>query len=187
MFVVVGLGNPGEQYAATRHNVGFMAVDEVNRRHGGSFKKGKGAYFISKISLSGNPVLLVKPTTYMNLSGQAVRHVVDYFQVDDFTRLLIVLDDFHLPFGKIRVRPSGSAAGQKGLLSIFQHLGTQTIPRVRIGIGSEFERATDFVLSPFSRQEQKDLPGVIDRAADAVQAFVLEGVDKTMSVYNGSD
>ena len=187
MFVVVGLGNPGEQYASTRHNVGFMAVDELNRRHQGSFKKGKGAYFISKLFLEGTSVLLVKPTTFMNLSGQAIRHVVDYYQIDDYAKLLIVMDDFHIPFGTLRLKPAGSAAGQKGLLSTFQHLGTQTIPRLRIGIGAQFQHASDFVLSPFSRKEQQILPEVIDTAADAIASYVLKGIDQTMAAFNGNN
>lgn len=184
MFAIIGLGNPGKEYEQTRHNVGFMVVDRLNERFRGSFKKSKSLYFSSKISLKNIPVLLVKPITYMNLSGQAVRRLVDYFKIEDLSKLLIVSDDFNLPLGTIRLRPSGSAGGQKGLQSIIQVLQTNEIARLRIGIGSPFRDATSHVLSPFSRSEQKALPELIDWAADGVESFILSGIDIAMSIYN---
>lgn len=184
MFAIIGLGNPGKEYEQTRHNVGFMVVDRLNERFQGSFKKSKSLYFSSKISIKNLPVLLVKPVTYMNLSGQAVRHILDFFKIEDISKLLVVLDDFNLPLGTIRLKPSGSAGGQKGLQSIIRVLQTNEIARLRIGIGTEFSDATSHVLSPFSRSEQKALPEIIDWAADSVESFILNGIDKTMSFYN---
>lgn len=184
MFAVIGLGNPGEEYRHSRHNIGFMAVDRLNDRFRGDFKKSKGLYLLSKIVISGLPVLVAKPLTYMNLSGQAVRHLLDYFKISDFSRVLIVLDDFNLPFGTLRLKPSGTAGGQKGLLSILRTFNTQEIPRLRIGIGGAFENASSYVLSPFSRNEQRMLPKLLDGAADAIESFVVQGIDKTMSFYN---
>jgi PTH1 family peptidyl-tRNA hydrolase len=184
LFAIIGLGNPGKEYEQTRHNVGFMVVDRLNERFQGSFKKNKSLYFSSKISVRQLPVLLVKPVTFMNLSGQAVRHLIDYFKIEDLSKLLVVLDDFNLPLGTVRLKPSGSAGGQKGLQSIIQVLKTDEIARLRIGIGTEFRDATSHVLSPFSRSEQKALPEIIDWAADSVESFILNGIDKTMSFYN---
>lgn len=184
MFVIIGLGNPGEQYEKTRHNVGFMAVDKLDMRFGGGFKKGNGPYIQSKIFIGNQSVLLVKPMTYMNLSGQAVRKVVDYYKLTDISTFLIVMDDFHLPLGTIRLRPSGSAGGQKGLNSILHTLQSNNIARLRIGIGNDFRDASSHVLSPFKRHELKLLPEVIDWAANAIESFVVDGIDKTMSFYN---
>lgn len=184
MFAIIGLGNPGKEYYQSRHNIGFMAVDRVNERFGGNFKKSKGLYLVSKIAISNLPVLVAKPLTYMNLSGQAARHLADYFKISDYSRVLIVLDDFNLPFGAFRLRPSGTAGGQKGLLSILRTFNTDAIPRLRIGIGASFEDASSYVLSPFSRNEQKKLPEILDWAADAIESFVVQGIDKTMSFYN---
>ncbi|MCK6618960.1 MAG: aminoacyl-tRNA hydrolase [Calditrichaceae bacterium] len=184
MFAVIGLGNPGKEYQQSRHNIGFMAVDRVSDRFRGDFKKSKGLYLFSKIVISNLPVLVAKPLTYMNLSGQAARHLLDYFKISDFSRVLIVLDDFNLPFGTLRLKPSGTAGGQKGLLSILRTFNTDAIPRLRIGIGGSFGDASSYVLSPFSRNEQKVLPEILDWAADAIESFVVQGIDKTMSHYN---
>ncbi|RMI09639.1 MAG: aminoacyl-tRNA hydrolase [Calditrichaeota bacterium] len=184
MHVVVGLGNPGKAYEMTRHNVGFLVVEALAKRHHGSFSKGKGQYLQSRIQIDQAPVLLVKPTTFMNLSGVAVRQVLDYYHITDLSRLLLICDDFHLPFGTIRMRPSGSSGGQKGLLSVFDTLNTNQIARLRIGIGNGFRDARSYVLSPFSREEQKHLPLILEWAADAVESFVQEGIEKTMSRFN---
>lgn len=184
MFAIIGLGNPGKEYKQTRHNIGYMVVEKLNERFQGSFKKNKSLYLSSKISIQNFPVLLVKPITYMNLSGRAVRHVVDYFKIEDLSKLLIVLDDFNLPLGTIRLKPSGSAGGQKGLQSIIQVLQTNEIARLRIGIGTQFRDATSHVLSPFSRSEQKVLPEIIDWAANSVESYILNGIDEAMSFYN---
>ncbi|NIW80042.1 MAG: aminoacyl-tRNA hydrolase [Calditrichae bacterium] len=184
MFVIIGLGNPGERYAKSRHNIGFMVVDRINERFSGNFKKGKGKFFLSKINIKGLPVLLIKPLTYMNLSGEAVQQVMSFYKTEDFSKILIVLDDFNLPFGTLRLRPGGSDGGQKGLASILQTLKTEQIPRLRIGIGGQIQDATNYVLASFNRQEQKQLPQIIDWAADAAESFVTTDIAATMNFYN---
>lgn len=184
MYLIIGLGNPGESYEQTRHNVGFMTVDKLNERYQGTFKKGKGAYVLSKVFINRTAVLLLKPLTYMNLSGQAVQHAARYFDITDLSRLLVILDDFHLPFGTVRLRPSGSAAGQKGLQSIINLMHTNQIPRLRIGIGNEFKNASSFVLSAFNRREQKFLPEIIDHGANAAEQFIQAGIETTMAEFN---
>lgn len=186
MFFVVGLGNPGAEYAQTRHNVGYLVVEELNDRHGGKFKKGRGPYALSKVVIKQTPLFLIKPLTFMNLSGRAVRHLIDFYQISDLSHLLIALDDFQLPFGAMRIRASGSAGGQKGLESILQILKNNSVPRLRIGIGNSFQNASSFVLSPFKSEEKKQLPDVINRAADAVEIWVTEGIDRAMQLYNSN-
>ena len=156
----------------------------VAEQFNGGFKKGKGSFAFAKVGIGSQPVLLVKPLTYMNLSGQAVQQVINFYKIEDTSRILIVFDDFHLPFGTIRLRPSGSAAGQKGLTSILKHLQTDQIARLRIGIGNEFRNAASYVLSSFNSSEKKLLPDVLSWSADAVESFILNGIDNTMNKYN---
>ena len=190
MYLIVGLGNPGVKYEKTRHNVGFMTVDQLNDRMGGKFVKGKGAYYISKVSHSSliTPVLLVKPITYMNKSGPAVRHVLDYYKISAWERLLIVLDDFNLPFGVLRLKPQGNAGGQNGLKSVIKSLDTNVITRLRFGIGNAHLQSgnddRNFVLSGFNNQERKELPAMVEHAADAVECFLNDGVDTAMNRFN---
>lgn len=188
MYIIVGLGNPGEEYVQTRHNVGFMVLDNLHEKYGSRFKKGRGPYFQEKVLLRKKPVLFVKPATYMNLSGNAVRHIVDYYKITDFAKILIILDDFNIPFGNLRLKPNGSAGGQNGLDSILQALHTRQIPRLRIGIGNSRAQpgsdAKSFVLSKFNKREQKELPEVIEWATNAAVSFVENGIDTTMNQYN---
>ena len=183
MFLIVGLGNPGEKYTHTRHNIGFMAVEKLAERADVSFKSGRGNYVYAKATYAQNDFILLKPLTYMNLSGEAVGHAVNYWKIPQ-EKTLIVYDDFNIPFGTVRLRPSGSAGGQKGLQSILQVLKTQEISRLRLGVGGRFSNAKSFVLSPFNNEEKADLPDVIDWAADAVEAFMTKGVRSTMNVFN---
>ncbi len=165
-----------------------MVLDKLREKYGSRFKKGHGPYFQEKALLINKPVLLVKPATYMNLSGNAVRHIVDYYKITDFAKILIILDDFNIPFGSLRLKPNGSAGGQNGLNSIFQALHTRQIPRLRIGIGNSQVRpgsdAKSFVLSRFNKREQKELPEVIEWAANAAESFIEEGIEATMNQYN---
>jgi len=184
-FAVVGLGNPGKEYENTRHNIGFLVVDELNRRYRGDFTRGYRTYFESRIRIKNRIVYLFKPITYMNLSGEAVKHIVNQYKISIYDHLLIVLDDINLPFGTLRLRLSGSDGGQKGLRSIIQALQTEQFPRLRIGIGGEgVKEVSDYVLSEFSVKEKKDLPLIIQWAADAVESFVLQGAEVTMSRFN---
>jgi PTH1 family peptidyl-tRNA hydrolase len=180
--LIVGLGNPGVRYAETRHNIGFKVVERLAEKLNLNFRAGKGDYLIAS---GATEVLLLKPMTYMNNSGMAVRHATDYFDID-FARLLIVLDDYQLPLGKLRLRPGGSDGGHNGMASVIQHLGTPEVPRLRLGIGAEFAKGemADYVLATFSRAEQKLLPEIYDRAVEAVRCFISDGMPQAMNKFN---
>ena len=184
---MAGLGNPGKRYVQTRHNVGFMAVDLLAEQFRVSFKAGKGDYAVSEVARTGDAAkefILLKPLTFMNNSGLAVRHAMDYFKID-LDGLLLILDEFQLPFGKLRLRAQGSDGGHNGLASVIQHLGSQDFARLRIGIGSENKGdSADFVLSKFSKSEQEELPALIARAAEAALEFILHDLPRAMNRFN---
>ncbi|MDQ7066154.1 MAG: aminoacyl-tRNA hydrolase [candidate division KSB1 bacterium] len=184
-FIIAGLGNPGPEYALTRHNVGFMVADFLADRHLAGFKAGRGELVFAQFRLADTTVYLVKPLTYMNLSGHGVRKALDYWNVP-LERLLVVYDDYHLPFGKIRLRASGSDGGHKGMRSIIDVFGTEDIARLRVGIGQDEYRgdAVKFVLAQFSRKEKKLLPRILEASADAAEIVVREGIEKAMNAYN---
>ncbi len=185
--MVVGLGNVGRGYQDTRHNVGFMVVDEVSGRFRKKFSAGKGDYFFSKFTHAGEDVVLMKPTTFMNNSGIAVKDAVEKFGIrsDD---LLVVYDDFNIPLAKLRLRKGGSDGGHNGVYSIIYHLNDDRFPRLRCGIGTEEVNSradmSDFVLSKFETGEIPEVNKMIDNAADAVFVFVNEGIDAAMNRYN---
>lgn len=185
--IVVGLGNPGKQYAKTRHNVGFMVVEALAENHRQIFRAGKGDYLISeafRIAPSGEELVLIKPLTYMNNSGQAVRHVFDYYKLA-IEQLLIISDDFQLPLGKLRLRAQGSEGGHNGLRSIINYLGAQNFARLRLGIGEvTAANNADYVLSTFSKAEAGPLAEMIQRACDAVLDVATHGVSYAMNKYN---
>lgn len=186
--LIVGLGNPGSRYTTTRHNVGFKVTERIAERFNLNFRAGKGDYLISaprhKLGEEAQ-ILLLKPLTFMNNSGAAVRQAVDYFAIA-LPKVLIIFDEFQLPLGKLRLRPNGSDGGHNGMASVIQHLGTQEIPRLRVGIGSEneIENTVNYVLSSFSLEEQKQLPVIFDCAADAALNFVTEGIQDAMNHFN---
>jgi PTH1 family peptidyl-tRNA hydrolase len=182
--VIVGLGNPGKEYENTRHNIGFKIIDTIADRYRGQFKKGPHAYLFAKILIESKSVYLVKPISYMNRSGEAVHYFFQYFKIENYLKVLIVLDDFNLPFGIIRLRTEGNHGGQKGLESIMNKIGTKKIPRLRFGIGNDFYDSTTHVLSLFNRNEKKHLTDLISKAADAVECFILKGINETMNIYN---
>ncbi|RLD14059.1 aminoacyl-tRNA hydrolase [candidate division KSB1 bacterium] len=184
-YLLVGLGNPGLKYRKTRHNVGWIVIDRLAKQMGSRFKKGRGPYEITEISIDNNSVILIKPLTFMNNSGQAVAEVVNYYNIE-LSRLLVILDEIELSLGRLRLRAQGSSGGHNGLGSIIQHLNTKMFARLRIGIGTEFAKKdmTKFVLSNFTRNEQKELDIIIDQAVDAVRSFIADGVDKAMNTIN---
>lgn len=186
MKVVVGLGNPGEKYAATRHNIGFLIVDALAEAAGRAVKLSECQALTGRIQLAGASVLLVKPQTYMNLSGQAVAALCAKHDADPTTDLLVVVDDVALPFGKLRLRPQGSAGGHNGLKSLIAKLGTQQFSRLRVGIQPEHQIGdlADFVLAKFNAVEQKELRTVIDTARDAVETWTAQGIDAAMMRFN---
>jgi PTH1 family peptidyl-tRNA hydrolase len=183
MKLIIGLGNPGDDYRDTRHNVGFMVVDEIARRHALGWRQRGQTAFAKRFGTP--PFMLAKPLTFMNLSGFAVADFAGYHQVD-VNDMLIVLDEVDLPLGRIRTRPGGSAGTHKGLKSIVQQLGTTDVPRLRIGIGRGDRRRdlADYVLAKFETAERAELDEVITRAADAAEMFVVEGIEKVMNRYN---
>jgi len=181
---LVGLGNPGSEYELTRHNVGFLVVDRIAHLLKARFKPGKGRYHLAQCTYRERHVLLVKPQTYMNASGEAVSELVHRHQVP-LEQLLIILDDFQLPLGKIRLRPRGSDGGHKGLASVIYHLRSEEIPRLRVGIGDDLRGdPVSFVLSKFTRDEMQQVPDMVDRAAQAALAFVVDGIEAAMNRFN---
>jgi PTH1 family peptidyl-tRNA hydrolase len=183
--IIVGLGNPGEQYARNRHNVGFMVLDALARESGGDIWSVRQRSRICRIEIGGFPVLLAEPLTYMNHSGKAVLDLLSAFQRGP-QDLLVVADDLNLPFGRIRIRERGSAGGHHGLESILDVLNTDEIMRVRMGIGEEQmpENKADFVLSDFTQQKHAELNDMILKAGNAIKSILNDGVSKTMAIFN---
>jgi len=189
--LIVGLGNPGREYRETRHNVGFMVVDEVARRHQLAWAMAPGqvpdAFVAKRFGSPGGspPVMLAKPLAFMNRSGEVVAGLTRYYDVTA-ADLLIVVDEVALAFGRLRARPEGSAGGHNGLKSIVERLGTTEFPRLRLGVGRGDSRRdlADHVLSTFDSGERAGLESFIARAADAAEMFAAQGILKVMNVYN---
>lgn len=183
-YLIVGLGNPGAEYHETRHNIGFMVVDHVAAKAGASFSSDRFGH-TCEVRHKGKVFVLLKPNTYMNLSGKAVR----YHQQDKkipLENILVITDDLALPFGKLRLRSKGSHGGHNGLKDIQAILGTEAYARLRFGVGSEFQKGgqVDYVLSGFSADERAALGPILDKAGDGVYSFALQGVDRTMNQVN---
>jgi len=185
-FLIIGLGNPGREYRDNRHNAGFMLVDWLIVRLNARGMKLQSKAIVTDAVYNDHKLILAKPQTYMNLSGQSVQGLVHFYKLP-LTNVLIAHDDLDLPFGTIRMRPGGGPGGQKGLASTIEQLGTEDIPRLRMGIGRPPGRmdAADYVLQNFSKAEMKELSSILDRAADSVLTFVTDGLDKAMNKYNG--
>lgn len=185
VYLIAGLGNPGREYRETRHNVGFMVVDRLAARLGVSFTRLESRALVTKGNYEGKRVILVKPQTFMNESGSAVGALARYYKAPA-ANLLVTYDDVDLPFGALRLRPAGGSAGQKGMKSIIERLGTEAFPRLRVGIGRPPGRmdAAAYVLQPFARDEIAELPQVLDRAAEAILVFMAGGIEKAMNQFN---
>ena len=185
-WLIVGLGNPGDKYENTRHNVGFMTVDILAERLRIPVQKLKYKALTNTAELGGQKVLLMKPVTYMNLSGEAVRQAADFYKIPP-ERVLVISDDVSLPVGKLRIRAGGSAGGHNGLKNIIAQLGSDRFPRVKIGVGEkphpDYEMA-DWVLSKFTGEDKKAIDAAILRAADAVECLLKEGPDRAMNRFN---
>ncbi len=186
MKLIVGLGNPGREYEATRHNLGFMLIDKLIERAGGRRMRDEANSKVAEVQLAGERVILAKPQTFMNLSGSAVRPLLERYGEADPANLIVASDDVALPFGMIRVRPQGSAGGQNGLKSIIARLGTNEFARVRLGMGPDHPVAdlSSFVLTPIPKRDRDRLDQMLDRAADAVEIIVTSGVDRAMALFN---
>lgn len=185
-WLVVGLGNPGPKYEWTRHNVGFLVIDQLADRADIPVQKLKFQALTNTALIGGQAVLLMKPTTYMNLSGQAVGQAARFYKIPP-ERVLVISDDVALPQGKLRIRRSGSAGGHNGLKDIIAHLGGDQFPRVKVGVGGKphpDSDMADWVLSTFTGADRKAMEETIDRAADAVTCLLEQGVDKAMSKFN---
>jgi PTH1 family peptidyl-tRNA hydrolase len=184
-FMVVGLGNPGSKYRGTRHNVGAMAVERLADRHDLQLRKSKLLAETARGQIGGRAALLALPLTYMNESGLAVSRLANYYKVPP-DRTLVVYDEMDLPFGTLRLRPSGSAAGHNGIRSIIQALGTDRFPRLRIGVGRPGERraAIGHVLGPFPPEQESALPELLDVAGRAIESALIRGVQQTMNEFN---
>jgi len=183
--LIVGLGNPGKTYDKTRHNIGFEAVTKFAKKHGLEFKKQtkfKGS--LAEGRIGDDPVILLMPLTYMNLSGEAVAQVMHYFQID-LSRLIIIVDDVALPLGQLRIRINSSAGGHNGLKSVEECLQTNRYARLKIGVGDRSEGdLVDYVLGKFTQEEERLLPGVLERAVQAVEIWLDEGLTSAMNFSN---
>ncbi|MBD2108587.1 aminoacyl-tRNA hydrolase [Nodosilinea sp. FACHB-13] len=190
--LIVGLGNPGDKYAGTRHNIGFEVVDRLSKAWAVSLKEERrfqGEYGAG-FGPTRQKVYLLKPLTYMNRSGQSMRAVLDWLKLDP-SQVLVVYDDMDLPVGRLRLRLSGSAGGHNGMKSAIAHLGTQDFPRLRIGIGASQrvggQAVVSHVLGNFSKTERSTLDGVVDTTLRAIEKALTDGVEKAMSLYNSVD
>lgn len=187
MYVIVGLGNPGLKYAKTRHNMGFMAIDRLAEMIGVKVNKLKFKSKVGDGNIAGHKVVLVKPQTYMNLSGQAVREIMDFYKIEH-DHLIVIYDDLDIDTGSIRIRPKGSAGTHNGMKSIVGQLGYDDFPRIRVGIGKERQGDTiGFVIGKVAKEDKKVLQDSIDRAAKSAISIIEEGVDRAMNRYNGNN
>ena len=186
-WLLVCLGNPGDQYENTRHNAGFMVADELADRHNIPVQRLKFRALTNTITVGDQKVLLMKPVTYMNLSGEAVHEAAAFYKIPP-EHILVISDEVSLAPGKLRVRRSGSAGGHNGLKNIIAHLGTDQFPRIRVGVGQkphpDYDMA-DWVLGKFQGEDKKAVEAAVKKAADAAECLIREGVDKAMNKYNG--
>jgi len=185
-FLLIGLGNPGREYANTRHNFGFMLIDRIAVRLNARGMKVQSKAIVMDARYEERKLILAKPQTFMNLSGQSVKGLVHFYKVS-LENMMILSDDLDLPFGTIRIRAAGGPGGQRGLSSILEKLGTQDVPRMRLGIGRPPGRMdpSDYVLQNFPKDEAQSLSETLDRGADATFEFVINGLNAAMNKFNG--
>lgn len=186
-YLIIGLGNPGREYRDSRHNVGFMSVDRLCADIDIQVNRLQSKALIGTGRWQNRKIIIAKPQTYMNLSGQAVVQLLHFYKIS-LENLLVIHDDLDLPLGTLRMRPEGGPGGQKGLASIIQSLGTQKFARLRVGISRPPGKMdpADYVLQSFSKADQEILPEILKSAADAARTFILEGLQPAMNKYNGS-
>jgi PTH1 family peptidyl-tRNA hydrolase len=186
-YLVVGLGNPGREYRNTRHNIGFLAIDALAKALGVSMGKVQSKALVGQGKIGSSKVILVKPQTYMNLSGQAVSGLLNFYKIST-EHLIVIHDDIDLPFGTIRIRPGGGSAGQRGVKSIIEKVGTQEFARMRLGVGRPPGQmdAAAYVLQPFTKEDEEFLVNFLSKAAEAANEFVNNGLNAAMNKYNGT-
>jgi PTH1 family peptidyl-tRNA hydrolase len=186
-YLIVGLGNPGREYRANRHNAGFMLLDRLVERHKWmAFTKRQGKALITTATLGQSALVLAKPQTFMNLSGEAVSPLLRFYDLP-LERLLVIVDEIDLPLGTLRLRPDGGSAGHNGMRSIIEQLGTETFPRLRLGVGrpSGVKAAAGYVLKDFRGEDLESMNLTLDKAADTVECFVRDGIITAMNRFNG--
>lgn len=186
MYVIAGLGNPGAKYVNTRHNIGFMVIDELAGKNGISVTEKKHKALVGKGIVGGEKVLLVKPQTFMNLSGESIREIIDYYKIEEKSELIVISDDISLGVGALRIRKKGSAGGHNGLKNIILHLGHDEFQRIRLGVGekpSGYDLA-DYVLGHFQEEDRALIAESVKQAAEAVEVMIAEGADKAMNEFN---
>ena len=186
MYIIAGLGNPTAQYEGTRHNVGFDVIDAIAKQYNISVDVRKSRAFIGKGMIEGQKVILVKPQTYMNLSGESIRGLVDYYKIDPENELVVIYDDVSLDVGQLRIRKKGSAGGHNGIKNIIAHLGTQIFPRIKVGVGEKPKKydLTDYVLGHFSKGEKEQMEEGYRNAMRAVELMLTGRIDEAMNEYN---
>ena len=186
MFLIVGLGNPGTEYAATRHNIGFDMVTYLSDKYGIALRSKEGKAIVGKGVIEGQKVMLVQPQTYMNLSGESVRALMDYYKLTT-DEIVIIYDDISMPVGQVRIRPKGRAGGHNGIKSIIAHLGTQEFPRIKIGVGAKPENGdlVKYVLGRFSKEDDAKIRDVFALAEEGLLAILQEDVKTAMNAVNG--
>uniref|UniRef100_UPI0040563E7B aminoacyl-tRNA hydrolase n=1 Tax=Acetatifactor sp. TaxID=1872090 RepID=UPI0040563E7B len=186
MYIIVGLGNPGKEYANTRHNIGFDVIDKLAEQENISVLEKKHKAIIGKGYVAGQKCVLAKPVTFMNLSGESVRQLIDYYKADEKVELIVISDDISLDVGQLRIRKKGSAGGHNGLKNIIAHLGHDTFVRVKMGVGEKPKGwdLADYVLGHFNGDERKIMDDAAGRAADAIRMIITEDADVAMNQYN---
>ena len=182
-FLVVGLGNPGEEYESTPHNLGFLAIDRLAESHAVRVTRKENLALVGLGAIGEKRVALAKPQTFMNLSGQSVQGLLERYELNA-GRLVVVYDELDLPWGSLRIRPGGSAAGHKGVKSVIAHVGTQNFARVRVGVDREGGRGADYLLSKLNRSQKQEMEEMAGRAAEAIETILAEGVAQAMAIYN---
>ena len=186
MFIIVGLGNPTAEYAGTRHNVGFDVIDAIADKYNITVTERKNRAFCGKGIISGQKVILAKPQTYMNLSGESVRGLVDFYKIDEEAELLVIYDDVSLDVGQLRIRKKGSAGGHNGIKNIIQHLGHDVFARIKVGVGEKpkgYDLA-DYVLGHFTKAEKEMMADGYQHAVEAVELIVQDEIDAAMNTFN---
>lgn len=186
MYIIVGLGNPDRQYQNTRHNIGFDVIDVIADKNNITVKERKHKALIGKGFVGGQKAVLVKPQTYMNLSGESVREVIDFYKADEKSELIVISDDISLDVGQIRIRKKGSAGGHNGLKNIILHLGHDEFQRIKMGVGQKPEGydLVDYVLGHFPKEEREIMDESAKRAAAAIEVMIMEGADAAMNLFN---
>lgn len=186
MYIIVGLGNPSKEYEGTRHNVGFEVIDRLADKYQIDVDTKKHRAFIGKGMIAGQKVILAKPQTYMNLSGESVRSLLDYYKIDEEEKLIVVYDDISLDNGQIRIRAKGSAGGHNGIKNIIAHLGGQVFPRIKVGVGEKPPKydLADYVLGHFSKAEQELMEEGYEKAIHSIELILQDEMNEAMNEYN---